>query len=59
MVEYVRPYIDQTETEKLRTELKIGLNNIHEFLDQNKVAEKDHEGFEKTDSENVFWKRIR
>jgi hypothetical protein len=58
MVEYVRPYIDQTETEKLRTELKIGLNNIHEFLDQNKVAEKDHEGFEKTDSENVFGKEF-
>ena len=54
MVEYVKPYIEVSEVEKLRTELKIGLENILEFLSDHKVEEKQHEGFEKTDSDNVF-----
>lgn len=54
MVSQVKPFIEDTEADKLRTELKLGLENIHDFLVEHGVDEREHDGFEKTDSENVF-----
>lgn len=58
MVNQVKPFIEDTEADKLRTELRLGLDNIHEFLVEHKVDERKHEGFEKTDSDNVFAKEF-
>ena len=54
MVSEVKPFIENTETEKLRTELRLGLENINDFLREHQVNDRDYEGFEKTDSDNVF-----
>lgn len=54
MVQQVKPFVEDTETDKLRTELRLGLENIHEFLVQHEVDEREHQGFQRTDSDNVF-----
>jgi len=40
MIEHVKPYVEELELEKLETELKIGLQNIREFLETYEVEEK-------------------
>jgi len=54
MVEQVEPYVEDSEVEKLRTELRLGLKNIQEFLREHEVEEKNYEGLEKEDGENIF-----
>ena len=47
MIEHVKPYVEELELEKLETELKIGLQNIREFLETYEVEEKTYGQYDK------------
>ncbi len=54
MIKHVKPYVEELELEKLETELKIGLQNIQEFLDSYEVEDRTYEQYEKHDGGNRF-----
>lgn len=55
MLDWIRPFADDLDLEKLETEFKIGLKNIRNFVKAREVSRKEIEGYKKKEREqNVF-----
>ncbi|MFB6202916.1 MAG: PD-(D/E)XK nuclease family protein [Candidatus Nanohaloarchaea archaeon] len=54
MVAEISPYVEDLDLEELRTEFRIGIQNIRSFIDSRDLGRQDPEGYSKTDMENFF-----
>jgi len=54
MKKHMRPFMDDYGLEQLETELRIGLSNITEFLEQNEIERTDSNKYSRGDDENIF-----
>lgn len=59
MKDYMEPYVEELEFEKLETELRIGLRNIQNFLKNQEIQETDQKQYKKTrEDKNFFSKKF-
>ena len=54
MKKHMRPFMDDYGLEQLETELRIGLKNITDFLEQNDIEKTTFEEYSRGDDENIF-----